>query len=109
MQNAGGQDGDSGSVGKRRRGRGRSVKYSRVMVTMNQALLEMVDKAAEEDFTTRSDLIRQALLWFLRPQGRDLRMVDPATIVKAIKRREDLAWSKKFMRDYGKDLDVYDS
>lgn len=48
----------------------------------------MLDEAAAQDYTTRSDIIRMAILWYLRPQGRDLAQTDPEQIVKTLQHRQ---------------------
>lgn len=76
-------------------------KMVRVNISINQGLLKLLDEAAEQDFTTRSDVIRQALLWYLRPQGRDLALIDPDEIFKTLKRRKALAAAKKMAKKIG--------
>ena len=56
----------------------------RVNISMSKQLLELIDKEAGCDFTTRSDIIRIATLWYLRPQGRELRQTDPETILRTL-------------------------
>jgi metal-responsive CopG/Arc/MetJ family transcriptional regulator len=82
------------------------VPMSRINISIYDGLLELVDNAAEEDFTTRSDIIRSALLWYLRPQGRQLQQVGPDAILKTLQRRRASALNNREMRDL--DLDVYD-
>ncbi len=62
------------SIKKRRT---HKVAATRIMISVPQGLFEKIDKAAEEDFTSRSDMIRMAVLWYLRPQGRDFDQTDP--------------------------------
>lgn len=62
-------------------------KTRRLTISLSEGLIDMVDKAAREDFTTRSDIIRVALLWYLRPQGRELAQTDPDTILKMLQHR----------------------
>lgn len=72
---------------------------ARISLSISTGLLEMVDEAAEEDFTTRSDIIRAALLWYLRPQGRELKQVDPKVIVETLKRRQAIVEMRKITKD----------
>lgn len=51
------------------RGANRAMTNVRITLTIQPGLLDIVDEAAEKDFTTRSDIIRTALLWYLRPVG----------------------------------------
>lgn len=60
----------------------------RINITMHRQLLQITDEAAKNDFTSRSDIIRIALLWYLRPLGRDLNQADPEAILKVIKQRK---------------------
>lgn len=77
------------------------AKMRRINISINDGLLSMVDEAAIKDFTTRSDIIRTALLWYLRPQGRELNQVDPDEIYKTLKNRKDRASMKKMFKDLG--------
>lgn len=70
----------------------------RINLTISEGLLELVDKEAENDFTTRSDMIRTALLWYLRPQGRELDQTDPDTILKTLQQRHMRVEVKKMLR-----------
>lgn len=70
----------------------------RINVTISKSLLKMVDEAAMRDFTTRSDLIRMALLWYIRPQGRDLDHVDPDVILKTLQHRKARIAIKKMLK-----------
>lgn len=58
----------------------------------------MVDKAAKEDFTTRSDIMRTALLWYLRPQGRELQQVEPDVIYKTLQHRKARLGLRKMLQ-----------
>lgn len=62
----------------------------RVNLSLPIGLVEMADKAAEEDFTSRSDIIRAALLWYLRPQGRGFEDTDADALLKTLQRRKML-------------------
>jgi len=75
------------------------AKTGRIMITIPDGLLDMVDKAAQEDYTTRSDVIRMAILWYLRPQGRDLAQADPDTILKTLQHRKARVGIKKMLED----------
>jgi hypothetical protein len=77
------------------------TKMGRIMISIPDGLLDMVDKAAAEDYTTRSDIIRMAILWYLRPQGRDLAQTDPDVILKTLERRKALVGIKQMLKDAG--------
>ena len=75
------------------------AKMGRIMISMPASLLDMVDKAAKEDFTTRSDIIRMAVLWYLRPQGRDLAQTDPDIILKTLQHRKARVGIRQMLKD----------
>jgi hypothetical protein len=70
----------------------------RFNLCISRELLKKVDAAAEQDYTTRSDIIRAALLWYLRPQGRELAETDPDVILKTLEHRRALVSMKETMR-----------
>ena len=74
---------------------------TRVMLTIPTQLLERVDKAASEDYTSRSDVIRSALLWYLRPEGRVTDQLGPNEIYDLVKARKAKRGIKKMLRDAG--------
>ena len=71
----------------------------RLMVSIPDGLLAMVDKAAAEDFATRSDIIRIALLWYLRPQGCDFMQFDPEEVYKTLIHRKQTAAFREMTKD----------
>lgn len=71
----------------------------RINLTISKALLERVDEAAKQDYTTRSDIIRVGLLWYLRPQGRDLDQTDPDTVLKMLNQRRAKAYLNKVIKE----------
>jgi metal-responsive CopG/Arc/MetJ family transcriptional regulator len=60
----------------------------RINISIPDGLLALIDEAAAKDFTSRSDIIRVAVLWYLRPQGRDLDQADPEVILKTLQHRK---------------------
>lgn len=54
---------------KKTRGANRAATQTRFNLSIAPGLLELVDEVAKKEFTTRSDVIRTALLWYLRPVG----------------------------------------
>ncbi len=60
----------------------------RFNITMPPELLKHLDEAARKDYTTRSSIIRMAVLWYLRPAGMELNQADPDIILKALKNRQ---------------------
>lgn len=71
----------------------------RISLTIPEGLLKKVDEAAKQDYTTRSDLIRVALLWYLRPQGRELDQTDPEVILRTLQQRHLHNEVKKMLKD----------
>jgi metal-responsive CopG/Arc/MetJ family transcriptional regulator len=80
---------------------------ARIMLTLPRQLLERLDEAAKQDYTTRSGLIRQALLWYLRPQGRQHDQSDPDAIYKTLQHRKQSKELKKLLHETS-NIDVYD-
>jgi len=76
-------------------------KMVRISLSINESVLELVDEAASKDFTSRSDIIRQSILWYLRPQGRDLAQTDPDLILKTLKQRQGRAAIRQMMKEVG--------
>ncbi len=82
------------------------AKMTRLNLSLPQGLIDMVDEAAAKDFTNRSDIIRMAILWYLRPQGRELDQADPEAILKTLEHRQTRAGMKQ-MLDELSDLEAY--
>ncbi|HEX7259571.1 MAG TPA: ribbon-helix-helix domain-containing protein [Candidatus Saccharimonadia bacterium] len=78
---------------------GSEPKSVRFNVSMQVELLNRLDDAARQEYTTRSDLIRTAVLWYLRPQGPELDRTDPDLIVKTLQQRKLRAGVKKMLKD----------
>lgn len=87
----------------------RRAKSVRINLIISDGLLDKVDQAAKQDFTTRSEIIRSALLWYLRPQGRDLNEADTDEILRTLQRRKAGADLRKYLKDNKDDIDVYDT
>jgi metal-responsive CopG/Arc/MetJ family transcriptional regulator len=71
----------------------------RINISIPDGLLALIDEAAAKDFTSRSDIIRVAVLWYLRPQGRDLDQADPEVILKTLQHRKMRAALKQDGRE----------
>jgi hypothetical protein len=78
------------------------VRSVRVMISLPPGLLETLDEAAAKDATTRSGLIRMALIWYLRPQGRELDQTDPEQIEQVLRVRR----LSRALNTLKKDLDA---
>lgn len=75
----------------------------RFNICLSRDLVERIDAAAKQDYTTRSDMIRTALLWYLRPQGRELDQSDPKVILKTLEHRQ----ARTAMREMMKDVNIF--
>ncbi|MEK7594148.1 MAG: ribbon-helix-helix domain-containing protein [Patescibacteria group bacterium] len=71
----------------------------RINLSIPEGLLELVDKEAERAFTTRSDIMRTALLWYLKPQGRELNQTDPEIILKTLQQQHTKVAVRKMLLD----------
>ena len=98
MQNNSGQNG-SGQTSGSARNPDSGTNTIRINLTISKSLLRRVDDAAKQDYTTRSDIIRTSLLWFLRPQGREFDQTDPETILKVLNQRKAKAALNKIIRE----------
>ena len=74
---------------------------TRISLSISPGILDLVDSAAKQDFTTRSDIIRMAILWYLRPQGRELDQTDPKIILKTLQHRQSRLALRKMLKDLG--------
>ena len=73
-----------------------------INLTISKVFLKRIDEAAGRDYTTRSDIIRVALLWYLRPEGRELDHGDPDAIFKTLKQRHAQVELRKMIKDIEK-------
>ena len=96
--NSGKNDSDQTSGSDRNTNPSSGTNTIRINLTISRALLRRVDDAANQDYTTRSDVIRTGLLWYLRPQGRELDQTDPETILKVLNQRKTKAALNKIIR-----------
>ncbi len=87
------------SQSKRRPRIVKRIRMRRVLISIPEGLVEIVDEAAKKDFTSRSGIVRSALLLYLRPQGRDLNEVDPDFILKTLKQRKLKVGIHKMLHD----------
>jgi len=63
------------------------VKTTKITLTINKVLLERVDAAATSDYTTRSDVIRQALVDYLRDYERACGDLEPEAALRVLRQR----------------------
>lgn len=76
-----------------------SYKKVQVHIRLPRGILAMLDEAAQKDLTSRSDIIRMAILWYLRPQGRDLERFDPEEILKVLQHRQSRAAMREIIKN----------
>lgn len=79
----------------------KNPKTVKLHITMPKGLLERVDTAAARDFETRSELIRSALLWYLRPDGKHFGMTEPEALLEMLKREAMRKGLAKMMHQQG--------
>jgi len=73
---------------------------TRVLLTIPTDLLKRVDQAATQDYTSRSDIVRTALLWYLHPDGgRAFEQLGPNEIYDIVKQRQAIKGTKKLLKD----------
>jgi hypothetical protein len=88
----------------RRRGkkyRKRNDPMTLISFYVPKQLIEEVDESAAEEHTNRSEFMRQAIMWYLKPSGKKLAMARPEVIYQTVKRRKDRASYKKWLKDIG--------
>jgi len=67
------------------------LRTTKITLTIPKLLLEQVDITAERDYTTRSDVIRQALADYLRQYERATGGLEPEAALKILRRRLAMA------------------
>jgi metal-responsive CopG/Arc/MetJ family transcriptional regulator len=83
-------------------------RMQRIDLRINKELLLFIDGTAKQESTTRSELIRTAIYWYLMPQHRDASQSKEEYIFETLKHRRQLAASRKWLKDHGQEIDVYD-
>lgn len=83
----------------------RRAESVKITLTLPKGLLNLADQAAVEDYTTRSDIMRTALLWYLRPQGRHAVAMDDEEIFKTLRHRKTRASVNQWLKDEALDAD----
>lgn len=87
----------------------------RIIFSLPEDLLAAIDQEAKYNCTTRSNLVRQALVWYLRPTARTKRQVqdeaagddteidslhvDPEELLKILKQQKLRAGIRAMLRD----------
>ncbi len=61
---------------------------SRVTITIPDRLLVQIDTLAQDDYTTRSDIIRQAMLFYMRSVGSSLSPDEFRQLLADMRRRK---------------------
>lgn len=71
---------------------------TRVNITLPDHFLEQIDRVAEKDYATRSEIIRQAVLFYLRFTASTLNKADFETMFKMMKNRQLQAYIRKSLK-----------
>jgi len=86
----------------------------RVLLRMPEELLSAIDKEAQFNYMTRSDLMRRAFIWYLRPAARARReagetdeeepvleelYTDPRELLEILQHQKSRAGIKRMLRD----------
>ena len=75
------------------------AKATRIMISLPAGVITKLDEVARQDYTSRSDVIRMAILWYLRPQGRDFDQTDPEQILKTLQHRQARVSIRKMLNE----------
>ena len=79
-----------------------------INVRIDKQLLARIDMATKHHFTTRSQLVRSAIYWFLMPHHRKLEQSEEDYIFETIQYRRRLASINKWHNEHGGEIDPYD-
>jgi metal-responsive CopG/Arc/MetJ family transcriptional regulator len=71
----------------------------KITLTIPELLLGDVDNTAKLDYTTRSDVIRQALVDYIRQYKRACGEMEPEEALKVLKRRLGMAYFNKTLKE----------
>ncbi len=69
---------------------------AKVMISLPERFLSEVDKAAQAEHRTRSDLIREALREYLRGEKRSKKPIENPRVKEAFETLRSLTWKEKF-------------
>jgi CopG family transcriptional regulator/antitoxin EndoAI len=69
---------------------------AKVMISLPEGFLSEVDKAAEAEHRTRSDLVREALREYLRGEKRSRKPIESPRVQQAFETLRSLTWKEKF-------------
>jgi Arc/MetJ-type ribon-helix-helix transcriptional regulator len=69
---------------------------AKVMISLPERFLSEVDKAAEAEHRTRSDLVREALREYLREGKLSKRPIENPRVKEAFQTIRSLSWKQKF-------------
>ncbi len=70
----------------------------KITLTIQESLLKRVDDTAKRDYTSRSDVIRQALLDYLRQYDRACGEMEPEEALMVLRRRLAMAYFNKTLK-----------
>ena len=69
---------------------------AKVMISLPERFLSEVDKAAQAEHRTRSDLIREALREYLRTEKFSKKPIENPRVKEAFETLRSLTWKEKF-------------
>ena len=69
---------------------------AKVMISLPEKFLSEVDKAAQSEHRTRSDLIREALREYLRGGKQSRMLIENPRVKEAFETLRSLTWKEKF-------------
>ncbi len=69
---------------------------AKIMISLPEGFLSEVDKAAQAEHRTRSDLIREALREYFRGGKRSKKPIENPRVRKAFETLRSLNWKEKF-------------
>lgn len=73
---------------------------ARINLTISDELLNHLDKIAQADYTSRSDIIRQAVLFYLRSTGETISRSDREALLRDMKSRRLQAYLHKAIKHF---------
>ncbi|HEX4774667.1 MAG TPA: ribbon-helix-helix domain-containing protein [Candidatus Saccharimonadales bacterium] len=100
---------DASDTTKTRHRRSHKLATAQINLRINEHFLSRIDEAVKQDCTSRSELIRIAIFWYLMPHHRNFEQSQEDYIFETIKHRKAIASSNKWFKEHGHEIDVYDS
>ncbi|HZL07617.1 MAG TPA: ribbon-helix-helix domain-containing protein [Candidatus Dormibacteraeota bacterium] len=73
---------------------------ARINLTIADDLLKRLDEVAKNDYTSRSDIIRQAILFYFRSTAKTISRADRKALLKDMKSRQLQAHLNKAIKRF---------